>query len=511
MQSGPTNTLESQPSLPILMVLGAIIGLVAGLTSIAYRFVISQFESYRHILYSQTSLFYLILYGLAILLIAYILLRLLQWAPFSNGSGIPQIKAEIMNHIDQAAWPTIISKFVGGSLNSLIGFSLGREGPSIQIGGMAGKWLSQVFKVPSLSRKFLISAGASAGLSAAFNAPLAGVLFTLEEMYGTLSTAIIVPSMVASLVANFVSFKLMGLEYSFSFAINQNLPLDWWYLLIILGLASGIVGVAFNTLLEQGRQLLAKSKLKPYTIIILTSFIVLALGYTLPEVLGGGHHWIEKMSTQHFSLAFLALILIVKMILTILCYNSGVQGGIFLPVLVLGATLGNIIAQSSLTAQDQDTYLINFIILAMAGVLASVVRAPLMSILLITEMTGSLNHFINIAIVAFIAMVTADLLNSQPVYHTLYSNLLRRIERDQLQIHDHQQIIISPIQISHSDRQASLLIKDLTLDCPFQIVKVIREEQSFIPNGSDVLLPGDLIYVAYAKSDAEKVISYFQS
>lgn len=510
MQAGPTNSLETQPSLPKLMMLGAVIGLVAGLTSIAYRFIISQFENYRHFLYSQRGLGPLVLYLVAIFLIAFIILKLLDWAPFSNGSGIPQIKAEIMNHIEQDPLPTIVSKFIGGSLNSLIGFSLGREGPSIQIGGMVGKWLSQRFQIPALSRKFLITAGASAGLSAAFNAPLAGVLFTLEEMYGTLSAAIIVPSMVASLVANFVSFKMMGLEYSFSFAIDQNLPLDWWYLLVILGLASGIVGVAFNSLLEKSRQWLAKSHLPAYAIIVLTSLIVLVLGYTLPQVLGGGHHWIELMSQQHFTLGFLLVILCVKMGLTVLCYNSGVQGGIFLPVLVLGATLGNIIAQSSLSPDNQTAYLINFMILAMAGVLTAVVRAPLMSILLITEMTGSLNHFINIAIVAFIAMITADLLKSQPVYHTLYGNLLRRIQPNQQDLAHAQEIIISSIRISHSNRQASFLIKDLTLDIPFQIITVIREGQKFIPNGSDVLLPDDQIYVAHAKKDAETILSYFR-
>ena len=133
------NSLLSQKSMSSfrtqLILDGIIVGFLSGLISIAYRYTISQMDFLRHWLYQSKDILWLLLILGLILIITYVLTKLLEWAPFSNGSGIPQIKAEILDRIHPAPLPIIISKFIGGSLNNLLGYSVGREGPSIQMGG----------------------------------------------------------------------------------------------------------------------------------------------------------------------------------------------------------------------------------------------------------------------------------------------------------------------------------------------------------------------------------------
>ena len=120
--------------------------------------------------------------------------------------------------------PTIASKIIGGGLGNLMGFSLGREGPSIQIGGASAKLVGKFLKREPDEIKYLITAGAAAGLAAAFNAPLAGCIFAIEELHKSYSKYVLLPALIASITANFISFVLMGNETAFSFAVAESLP-----------------------------------------------------------------------------------------------------------------------------------------------------------------------------------------------------------------------------------------------------------------------------------------------
>lgn len=427
---------DYEPLSPIsslkLALAGALVGVSAGLAAVAFHWVISSSEAWRKILYTHHDFVHLAFYIVGILAISWLVSLLLKWAPYSNGSGIPQVRAEVMGQLDDQPFPTLISKFAGGSLLGIIGFSLGREGPSIQMGAMAGKLTTRWLKIPDQQGTFLLTAGASAGLSAAFNAPLAGVLFAVEELFGYTNPQIILPSLSASLVANYLSFHLMGYENSFAFTAEEPLPLSSIAILFALGIACGLVGVSFNTSLEKLRQLMARLPVKKSWLIFMVGVMVLALAYSFPAVLGGGHSLIESLHESPHGLSFLLVALVLKILLTCLCFDSGVQGGIFLPVLVMGALTGSIFGQVQGFGWLSQGYEINLVILGMVGVLTAVVRAPMMSIILISEMVGSLDHLVNLGIVALVAMVTAELMKCQPVYHTLYDNLMKRIHGDKV-------------------------------------------------------------------------------
>ena len=167
-----------------LIVRGLEVGVVAGLVSALYRFLLSKAESANHAVLTAIAgkPLYIALFLAALAGIGYLVSQLVRWQPLSSSSGIPQITGEIRGHLDAPWWQVLLAKIAGGTLSILSGLSLGREGPSIQLGGMAAKGVAKVTKADKTTQLRMISCGGGAGLAAAFNAPLAGMMFTLEEI-----------------------------------------------------------------------------------------------------------------------------------------------------------------------------------------------------------------------------------------------------------------------------------------------------------------------------------------
>lgn len=488
-----------------LVFLGILTGVASGFVAVMYRYVLSELDTIRTAIYdlpiSRAHLGMFLIAIVSALIISY----LLKWAPFSGGSGIPQIRGEILGRLSMDPGPTLISKFLGGSLANFVGLSVGREGPSIQLGGLTAKIIAKVFKTDQLTSNYLMSAGASAGLAAAFNAPIAGTLFTLEELYGSFSHSLLLPSLVASITASYISFTLSGKFASFSFKVFETMEMQDIGWVILLGIFAGIVGISFNLVIEWTRRLFAWTKLKRRMILIIVFMLTVLVGLLYPDILGGGHHLVEHLVAAPYSLNSLLLLLVSKLLFTSISYNSGVQGGIFLPVLVLGALSGVIVYHFSGMA---SVYMINFIILGMVAVMTAVVRAPIMSIVLVMEMTGSFSHLIMLAVVALVAFLVAELLKIEPIYEKLYDNLMRGIQPSKAKKVD---FMISAVKLSPDFAYFAQAIKDLEFPSKFIIVEIEREGQLFLPQGSDSLNVQDTLFILHDQSDTEQVYEYFAS
>lgn len=402
---------------------GLLVGLVAGFFTLFYRFLLMKLDLLRSVLYDLSS-YQAALWILAALLLGLLMGKLLQIEPLSSGSGIPQVQAEILGELEMEPKRVLLTKILGGGIANLIGLSLGREGPSIQIGASAAKGLSKVLKRNPKEEKALISAGASAGLAAAFNAPLAGTLFTLEEMHKNFSTNLLIPSLVASVTADFFAKYVFGLQPIFSFTLKTYLPLSSYGYVLLLGLGCGILGVLFNrgTLLFQ--DFFEKTRLPKQYRPLIAVILCLLVGFSFPSFLGGGHHLVEELPELEHHLSMLLFLLIGKMVFTWICYGSGAQGGLFLPMLVLGALFGCVIFHLGFLGQVPDIYLRNFMVLGMAGMLTAVVRSPILSIILVTEMTGNLYHLLSLSMVSITAYLVAEILKNPPLYHSLLERLL---------------------------------------------------------------------------------------
>ena len=306
----------------VLVLKSLIVGIITSLVVILYRFALSYAEKIAFNIYEYISknkwaipLWFLILFS-----IAYIVGKLMDKEPYISGSGIPQIKAIMGGYIKNRPVSTIINKFIGGTLSILGGLSLGREGPSVQLGACTGDLISKFFKSSRLQRRLLISSGASAGLSAAFNAPLSGVLFCLEEIYKYFSPVVLLSTTVAAVSADFISKHFFGLNPVFKFTSTSALPLKNYWILLFLGIMLGALGAFYNwaTLLTQ--KLYNKIKLSTSMKLLIPFALAGILGLIFPVLLCGGHAALEEFSLSN-TLLLLSLVFIVKLLFSIISFG----------------------------------------------------------------------------------------------------------------------------------------------------------------------------------------------
>lgn len=476
---------------------GILIGLITGVVIVLYRILLEDAEELRISLYSFVShgswLPILLLFaGLA--LIGYFLGMIVKYEPMVSGSGIPQVKGVLLSQVKMNWLRIITAKFFGGILAIGAGLSLGREGPSVQIGAAAGQGVSRLLGRLRIEEKYLITSGASAGLAAAFNAPLAGVIFALEEMHKSFSPIVLTSAMAASLTADFLSRHFFGQKPIFTFDALSTLPLNYYPFLIVLGLIIGVFGVLFNSGLVASLNLYKKMRIpkefRPVIPLLAAGF----LGFLLPEVLGGGHKLIDTLGARDIALSTLIVLVIVKFLFTMLSYGSGAPGGIFLPLLVIGALTGNIFGDILHQFVNIDaTYIKNFIVLAMAAYFTAIVRAPITGSILITEMTGSFSHLLSMATVSMTAYLVADILKSKPVYEVLLERILRKNGSENWGDAHNKVIMEMPVCLGSKLDNKRIMDINWPKDC--LLVGIKRGETEIIPKGNTLIRMGDYLII----------------
>ena len=195
-----------------LVIEGALIGVLAGLTAVLYRYCLTYAESglYAVLNFIRGNAGVTALWFAALILMGCIVAKIVKWEPMAAGSGIPQVSGEVRGYLDQSFWRVVLAKFTGGTLSIFGGLSLGREGPSIQLGAMVAKSYSRLRNYDKTTEIGLLSCGAGAGLAAAFNAPLAGIMFVLEEIHHTFDRTMLVAGLIATVCADFVAKIFFG-------------------------------------------------------------------------------------------------------------------------------------------------------------------------------------------------------------------------------------------------------------------------------------------------------------
>ena len=185
--------------------------------------------------------------------------------------------------------------------------------------------------------KFLLTCGASAGLAAAFHAPLAGVMFSLEEVHKNFSVSVLVSVMTASLTADFISSTVIGTESVFQFQIIKVLPPEYYGMIVGLGILLGVLGAFYNWFTLKVQELYNNASfLNTTTKLMIPFFCAGILGFTVPELLGSGHALLEYLTAKDVMLKVVFFILIGRFIFSAVSFGSGAPGGIFFPLLVLG-------------------------------------------------------------------------------------------------------------------------------------------------------------------------------
>lgn len=480
---------------------GLAVGLTAGFASILYRILLGQAERFSFFALSGEEPIPIPLLVPLWCLAAWVIGRIMEWEPLARGSGIPQVEGELLGQISMNWWRVLTAKFLGGALSIALGLSLGREGPSIQIGSASGKGIARLGKKDTLEERLMISSGASAGLSAAFNAPLAGVVFALEEVHKSFSPLILLSAMTASLAADAVSKYVFGLGPIFSFGAPEPLPLGLYGYLLLLGVLCGVGGALFCRVILSVQDLYGKIAVAPRYRIVLPALAAVIVGPALPLVLGGGHPMVEHLAHHGGSLGFILSLFLVNLLFTAFSFGSGAPGGIFLPMLAQGAALGALYgtAVAQLCGVDPST-VTNFLVVGMAGFFTAVVRAPITGILLITEMTGSFSHLLAVSLVALTAHMTADLLKARPIYDALLVRLLRRSADSR-----GQRDLLLEASICPGSPLDGRAIREAALPKGCLLVHVLRGDEKILPRGDTVLAVGDRLIALADGSRARRV------
>jgi len=472
-----------------LIVQGLAVGAVAGFAAVCYRLLLGTAE--RFSLAALTGGLS-IPFPVTVLLwcgIAVLIGRLMEWEPMARGSGIPQVEGELLGQVSMSWWKVLAAKFIGGALAIALGLSLGREGPSVQIGAAAGKGMAVFQKRGKVEERLFLSSGASAGLSAAFNAPLAGVIFALEEVHKSFSPLVLMSAMMASLAADFVSKHFFGLRPVFSFGVPSVLPLNLYGHLLLLGLLCGAGGALFCRVTLDVQALYGRLPFPARYRVVIPALAALCIGPLLPGILGGGHALVEHLGMGGEVLSVIFLLFAGKLLFTALSFGSGAAGGIFLPMLAVGASLGALYgtAAARFTGVDQ-ALVVNFLIVGMAGFFAAVVRAPITGIILITEMTGSFTHLLSVSFVVILAHVTADLLRARPIYDSLLLRMLRKCDGA---------VSVGKILLEGTVCPGSPLdgrrLREASLPEGCLLVSIHRSGEEILPNGDTLLSAGDRI------------------
>ncbi|HXY35474.1 MAG TPA: H(+)/Cl(-) exchange transporter ClcA [Planctomycetaceae bacterium] len=422
----PPSRLAKKPeSLPALAVLSFVAGAAAGLVGAVFRLVLVRADDYRNAAIAWAHgvswlgfVSVTVVCAAAVAVAAWLVRR---FAPDASGSGIPHVEAVVRKELPPSPAQLIPIKFVGGILAIGSGLALGREGPSVQMGASAAHLIGRLFRRDLPDSLILLAAGAGAGLATAFNAPIAGAIFVLEELVRRFDTRTTIATFGASTGAIAVSRLFLGDQPDFRVELQPYPAFATVPLYLALGVVAGLLGVVYNVATLGA--LAATDRLRRWPVELRAALIgglVGLLAWFHPGVVGGGEVITQRTLAGTETVQWLLLVFVLRLALGAISYAARTPGGLFAPLLVLGAQSGLLFG--TLCAYWVPEAVVDPKALAVVGMAAfftAAVRAPLTGIVLVTEMTANFTLLLPMLAACFVAMLVPTLLRNPPIYDSL--------------------------------------------------------------------------------------------
>lgn len=404
---------ENQLSLALSLVLGALVGLVVVafilLTGrLAARMYPSGGSGWRRVLVPT----------LGSLITGYLLYK---YFPNARGSGVPQTKTALFTAEGRISFRTVLGKFFLCSASLASGIALGREGPSVQVGAGLASVIARRLHLSKEQVKALVPVGGAAALAAAFNTPIAAVLFSLEEIVGDLHAPVLGTVVISSATSWMVLHLVLGDEPLFHVSGYHLVNPIEFAVYAVLGVVGGLGSVAFARLLLRLRaRFLRMRKRTIWYQPVAGGLTVGVMGYFFPEVLGVGYGAIEKVLAGDLLLKVVVILALLKIVASAVCYASGNAGGIFSPSLFIGAMLGAAVGNvAHLLLPEYTAGPGAYALVGMGAAFAGIVRTPLTSVIMIFEVTRDYTIIVPLMISNLIAFFISYRLQRQPLYEAL--------------------------------------------------------------------------------------------
>ena len=401
----------------IFLILAVVIGALTGLAVVAFILVTERFgmrlypvgaAPWRRLLFPVAGS----------LIIGYLLYR---YFPDARGSGVPQTKAALFARDGRITLRTVLGKFFCTSATLASGIPLGREGPSVQVGAGIGSVLGRFLGLRPEQVKRLIPVGAAAAIAAAFNTPLAAILFSLEEIMGDLHAPVMGAVVLASATAWMVLRVSLGNHPLFKVPQYELISPAEFAIYAVLGVAGGVVSATFTQLLLRMRaRFLRFPRNTAWFHPVAGGLLVGVIGWFVPQVLGVGYGYVGEALNGNMAFRLMLLLVVLKLLTVTASYASGNAGGIFGPALFIGAMLGGAVGTvghhffPAFTATPGA-----YALVGMGALFAGIVRAPMTSVVMIFEMTQDYAVIVPLMIANMISLYIASRLQHEPIYEAL--------------------------------------------------------------------------------------------
>ena len=488
-----------------------IIGLIVGVVVSLYRMLLEFLEKSAFSIYDyvRDNPGWIAPMFIILILVALLVGRIMKAQPMCSGSGSAEVKNLIAGRSQYSWWKVLIAKVLGSGLATAGGLSLGREGPCIQLGACVAQGVSDKFSHFPVEKKVLIASGAGAGMGAALNAPLAGVMFAIEEIFRYFSPLILLSALTAAVAAQFVCRSIFGIAPVLEFTVDTSIPLADFWVLIVFGLVIGIAGSVYNYVLLKVRTAYNRVRfLTPSRRPLIPFICAGGLALIMPEVLCAGHA-VFNIIEQPNDLGYLWVLLAVKFIFVMICLGSNTPGGDLFPLLAVGAIIGSIFGTIAINYWGfAPEFYYHFIILAMAGFFTSIVGAPITAIVLLMEMTGSFPLLLSLSVVCLISYVVTDLLGGTAVYKKARITYERENAKSPVVATDNAEKITVELIVHFGSPADGKQVKELLLPPNCLLISIRRGDQTIIPKGDTQIMAEDYLVFITDRYDKDNTAIY---
>ena len=488
------------------------VGALSGLICVAFRYTIGAIGALRPVLYNHNNPIatHLVVFS-AIFSALLITGWLVEKFPKISGSGLPQTRALLFGRrIYNRPFTYLVIKFMGGLLSLCSGLSLGREGTSVQMGSLTGYIAADLFKVPEGKRRHLIAAGAGAGVSAAFTAPLSSSILVMESLQKITITTTLICTLLAGGVAGIIAKFIVPTNIYDLIPVAAPQSFGWRQLAIFAAMALlfAIAGKLFSAMLIKGKaHITAARNRAPQKYRLLKQTFILAsitwiTGLFFTDMIGGDQTFLVKESTALPSgnpladIASLAGATAVAAAFTVISHSSGYPGGIFLPMMTIGGLLGKLFYQMVLllhnctpgwwslgegwVCEGLSGY---YIFIGMSAFFIAVMRTPITGFILISEMTGHYETFFPTLIVGILVYFLTHLMRVVPLNNLLYDFMIRHEEQKPARS-------IIYVNVGEGAYLHNKLCRQVILPAGCRIVKLYRNKKE-IPIGPLLKIEAD--------------------
>ena len=510
-----------------LVAVGSVTGVIVGIIVTFFNILVHEGERISRDVYAyvRANPAFIPLLLLALIAGAFLIGVLVNVSSVIRGCGVPQAEGATRGIVRFKWWRDLIAMFTASLISIFMGLSIGAEGPSVLIGAAAGDGVSSTLKRNQMIRKYQITGGACTGLAVASNAPLTGMAFAFEEAHKRFTPEVFIcafSSVVFGVLARMLIYQLLGMEVQSAFHsyVFHEMPMRYYGFVLLSGIVCGLLGVGFYKLCFWARKLFRKIHVKDewWTHVSrIMAAVLIGGGVSLISVMvmGGGHELIESLGTHGGVSTYIAvktpfglpivwvllLVLVLKSLVTAVNVGSGIPCGIFIPIIAIGACVGGLMNGLWLEIDPNlAPYCDLMVMICMAAFFATVVRAPITSIVMICEFTGSFAPLLPVIIAVSVGYIIGELSRTDGIYE----DLLEEYEKE-TGIHERAERVVFTLTVERGCIAEKREVRDVLWPGNARVKEIMRGEEHILPDGGTVLHSGDVLTVVVKTDEPEKI------